>query len=374
MASMLRDSEMSELDGGIFFDGKSNRRRNVTLQLGPTLEIFENGALVASWPWDWIRRADSPKTRLRLRCANAEPLARLDIQNEDLAQRIEARCTRLDMADNGERQSTARIVGWSMAAVASILLLGFVGIPFAADRVAPMLPQHFDDRLGEVVDNQVKTIFGDKVCSNPDGQKAFDKLIGALQSASDFRAPLRAAVLDSSIKNAIALPGGKVYLFRALLAEAKSPDEIAGVLGHELGHVHHRDGMRRLLQTGGTSFLLGLLFGDVTGAGAVIIASRTLLERSYSREAETRADGFAIDTMHALGRPAAPMAELLVRITGPQRGKGIDILASHPFSEDRLARMKKIEIEKPGAPILDDTEWQALKLICGKVEKDATGG
>lgn len=356
-------------DTGVFFDGRSSRRRDVTLVLGPALEIFENGALRASWPWEWIRRADSPKARLRLRCTNAEPLARLDIHDEALAQRLEARCTRLDFADQGGRSSTARIVGWSFAAVASILFLGLVGIPYAADRVAPLLPQHFDDRLGEVVDNQVKAIFGDRICAGGDGQAAFDKLISQLQKGSDFRAPLQAAVLDSSVKNAIALPGGKVYLFRALLNEAKSPDEIAGVLSHELGHVHYRDGMRRLLQTGGTSFLLGLLFGDVTGAGAVIIATRTLLERSYSREAESRADGFAIDTMHALGRPAAPMAELLVRITGEQRGKGIDILASHPFSEDRLARMKKIETGKPGAPLLSEDEWSALKRICDKPGK-----
>lgn len=354
---------------GVFYDGKSNKRRNVTLRLGPTLEIREGDSLLASWPWDWIRRADSPKSELRLRCGNGEQLARLDIQDASFAQRIEPRCPRLDVEDASGRHSTIRIVGWSLAAVVSIAMVGLFGIPYLADRVAPLMPQSFENRLGEMVDNQVKVIFGSKVCTNEDGQRAFTKLVGKLEQASEFRAPLRAAVLDSSVKNAIALPGGKVYLFRGLLNEARNPDEIAGVLGHELGHVHHRDGMRRLLQTGGTSFLLGLLFGDVSGAGAVIVATRTLLEASYSREAESRADGFAIDTMHALGRPAAPMAELLVRITGPQRGRGIDILASHPFSEDRLARMKKIELTMPGEPLLTDEEWKALKAVCGSASE-----
>ncbi len=362
------------LDYATFYDGKSNRRRSVELRLGPVLEIREGDKIVASWAWEWIRRADSPKAQLRLRCANGEDLARLDITDEDLARRIEARCTRLDVDDASGRSGTARIVGWSLAAAASIIGIGIWGVPYAADRIAPLVPHSAEARLGDMVDNQVKLIFGDKTCTGAAGQRAFDKLVGQLQTASEFRAPLRAAVLDSSVKNAIALPGGKVYLFRGLLNEAKSPDEVAGVLGHELGHVHHRDGMRRLLQTGGTSFLLGLLFGDVSGAGAIIVATRTLLEASYSREAETRADGFAIDTMHKLGRPAAPMAELLVRITGPQRGKGIDILASHPFSEDRLTRMKKIELEKPGEPILTDEEWKALKGICaGSIKTDDIG-
>ncbi len=50
--------------------------------------------------------------------------------------------------------------------------------------------------------------------------------------------------------------------------------------------------MRRLIQTGGTSFLIGLLFGDVFGASAVIFATRTLLDASYSRESEQQADAF----------------------------------------------------------------------------------
>lgn len=359
---------MNDQDAGRahFFDGKSNRRREVSLQLGPTLEIREGGSLLASWPWEWIRRADSARTHLRLRSANAEPLARLDIQDESLAHRIEQRCPLIDAEDASGRSSTGRIVGWSIAAAISILLVGFYGVPFAADRIAPLLPQSFENRLGDMVDGQVKAIFGRRTCDAEAGQKAFTKLVGKLEQAGQLRVPLRAEVLDSNVKNAIALPGGQVYFFRGLLNEAKNPDEVAGVLAHELGHVHHRDGMRRLLQTGGTSFLLGLLFGDVTGAGAVIIATRTLLEASYSREAETAADAFSISTMLALKRPVEPMGELLVRITGKQRGKGLDILASHPFSEDRLARMKKAGTGAIGEPLITDEEWKALKSICDK--------
>ena len=48
----------------------------------------------------------------------------------------------------------------------------------------------------------------------------------------------------------------------------ESPDEVAGILAHELGHVHHRHSMRALIHNGGTSFLIGLLLGDITGGGA----------------------------------------------------------------------------------------------------------
>jgi len=356
-----------------FYDGLSSRSRIVELRLGPALEIVENGQTLTTWPWEWIRRADSTKAALRLRCANGAELARLDIWNDELAEQVAQRCPRLNANDAGEHHSTWRIVGWSLAAAASIVMVTIFGVPYAADRIAPLLPQSFENRLGDMVDGQVKVIFGRRECNAAEGQKAFDKLVAKLERAGEMRAPLRAAVLDSRIPNAIALPGGKVYLFRGLLNAARDPDEIAGVLGHELGHVHHRDGMRRLLQTGGTSFLLGLLFGDVTGAGAVIIATRQLLDASYSREAETRADSFAIDVMRQLERPPQPMGELLLRITGRQGGRAMDIFASHPFSEDRLARMKAQAPPRIGPPLLDAAEWKALKEICGPPPADNGG-
>ena len=81
--------------------------------------------------------------------------------------------------------------------------------------------------------------------------------------------------------------------------------------------------MRGLIHNGGTSFLIGLLFGDITGSSALIFASRTLVTSSYSREAEQNADSFAIDVMHRLGRSPKPMGELLFRVTGKEGGNGL---------------------------------------------------
>jgi len=169
---------------------------------------------------------------------------------------------------------------------------------------------------------------------------------------------------DPKTVNAFALPGGRVYLFNGLLAKAESADEIAGVLAHALGHVRHRDGTRSLIYNGGTSFLIGLLFGDVTGSGAVVFASRSLVTASYSREAEQSADDFSIDVMHKLGRPTKPMGELLFRITGRQGDGGLTILAGHPLTEDRLRRLSEADRPASGPPLLTAEEWTALKAIC----------
>jgi len=237
------------------------------------------------------------------------------------------------------------------------------GVPLAADRLTPLVPDSFERRLGEVADSQVRTLFDAKVCDNAGGQKAFDKLMTAIRESAGLDTSVQSGVMSSAVPNAFALPGGKVYMFKGLLAKAENADEIAGVLAHELGHLKHRDSMRGLIRDGSTSFLIGLLFGDITGSSALIFGSRTLVTSSHSREAETNADGFAIDVMHRLGRPAKPTGELLLRVTGKE-GKGLSIISTHPLSEDRLARMSREDRSASGPTLLTSEEWRSLKSIC----------
>ena len=207
-------------------------------------------------------------------------------------------------------------------------------------------------------------MFGKKVCKNQEGWFAYIRLVRTLQQAAGLNDSVDSVVLSTPVPNAFALPGGKIYLFSGLLDKAQNPDEIAGVLAHELGHLKHRDNMRVLIYNGGTSFLIGLLFGDVTASSSLIFASRSLVTASYSREAEQNADSFAIDLMHALGRPAKPMGELLFRITGKQGDSELTILASHPMTEDRLTRMSEADRPPTGPPLLAPDEWTALQAIC----------
>jgi len=355
----------------IFFDGLSSRRRQVMLTLGDVLEIAEPGdvqagAAVTRWAYDDIRRADSPAGILRLTSASAPPLARLEIRDAAFGAALIARCSRID-----EHQTTgrgiAKIVGWSVAAAVSIVCVVLFGVPLAADRLAPLVPKPIERRIGDASEVQVKTIFRGQACNDVAGQAAFRKLVNRLRDAAGLDDDaMTAGVLRTSVPNAFALPGGKVYVLSALLDKADNPDELAGILAHELGHLKHHDNMRGLIYNGGTSFLIGLLFGDVTGSSAVIFASRSVVEASYSREAETAADTFAIEIMHKLGRSPKPAAELMFRITGKEGGSGLaTILASHPLTEDRLARMTSEDRPASGPPLLTDKEWQALKGICG---------
>jgi len=347
----------------IYFDGTSSQRRAVTLRFLDRLEIIGEGErTLGVWAYADIRRADSPAGMLRVSCVAAPALARLEVRDTAIAAELVARSVRMD--ENAPGRGVATIVGWSLAATASIIAIVLFGVPLAADRLTPLVPDVLERRLGDVADRQVKAVFGDKVCDNAAGQQAFAKLVTALREGAGLDTSVQSGVLATQVPNAFALPGGRVYLFNGLLAKAENPDEIAGVLAHELGHLKHRDNMRGLIHGGGTSFLIGLLFGDITGSGALIFASRTLVTTSHSREAEQNADQFAIDIMHRLGRPTKPMGELLFRITGKE-GKGLSIISSHPLTQDRLAEMSREDRPASGPPLLTPDEWKSLKSICG---------
>src|SRR3546814_6800274 len=150
----------------VFYDGTSNRKRRIALRFAQQLELVENGVIIASWPYDDVRRADGHKT-LRLSAISALPLARLDIEDETTARALRARCRSLDHG-NGSGQ-TWRIAGWSLAAACSIVLMTHYGIPLAAARPAPLTPAPVEKPLGPAGAQHVSHNQGNSQRSAPEG-------------------------------------------------------------------------------------------------------------------------------------------------------------------------------------------------------------
>ena len=299
----------------VYFDGASALRRTVRIELQEGgIAIGGLDGAKAFWRYPDLARADAPPGVLRVSAKGAPELARLELRDTALLAELTRRRPDLRHRRHADYLGTGRIVFWSIAAVVSLVLTVVYLVPLAADRLAPFIPIPVERRLGEAVDSQVRAFFGAETCDAEPGRAALARLSDALTAAADLPMPVDIAVLPSETPNAFALPGGNVYVLGALLDKAEGPDELAGVLAHELGHVAGRDGLRKLLQTGGSSFLLGLLFGDVTGGAAIVFAAQTLVDSAYSRQAETNADAFAAALMQKLGRSPKPLGTFLLRL------------------------------------------------------------
>jgi Zn-dependent protease with chaperone function len=360
---------------GIFFDGRTSARHDVRVTLGASALQVESsdGRLLADWPYDEIDELSAPDKVLRLGRRGNATLERLEVLDPAFAAAIDAQAIHVDRTGALRRRQRRSVIGWSVAATVSLVLVAYFGVPAIAGRLTPLVPPALERRLGEAVDVQTRAMLDTRdlgagfecgrAGSEALGRAALDRMVARLETAAGLAVPLRIAVVRRNEPNAIALPGGHIYVFRGLIAKADTPDEVAGVIAHEIGHVARRDGTRSVLQAGGLTFLFGMLLGDFVGGGAVVMAARSVLQSSYSREAEAAADAYGTTLMtnaHGDGRALATMLTKIGGATEP----GMTILLDHPETKARVATINRLAGPRPSSPFLDAAEWAALKRIC----------
>lgn len=377
---------------GVFFDGRTSRRQDVHVDLETALVLRRpDGVTIARWPLDDLREVSGSTAGLRLTLAGGEPLARLQISSEGLASAIRQVAPRLGDANAAERGTMRKVVVLSLAAVVSLTVFALYGVPAIATAATPLLPWSVDRNLGETADAQLRLLIptepGGFECGSGSeeqpGREALDRMARTLSDAAGLEIPVRILAVRSDFVNALALPGSPIYLFDGLIKAAKSPDEIAGVLAHEIGHVAHRDGTRHMLQAGGASLLFSFILGDFIGGTAAILVVRTLAEASYSREAERDADLYAVKMLRRIGADPRALGQFLTRMMDedasepgaagadqppgrPQKRSLSDWLSSHPASAERKAAIDAAAGPAPARPVWDRSDFLAIQRVCGK--------
>lgn len=366
---------MTAAGTGIFFDGVTSARRPVLVELasdGLVVRDVEQRDMLVRWPYDELDQLGAPEGVLRIGRLGVKSTARLEVRDPALATLIDDASVPVDRSGKSERRGRLKVIGWSLAAVVSLVLGGVFGVPAIADRLAPLVPLSAERWLGEAVDRQARTMLdtgksGGKsfeCTAEGEGRAAFLKLIGKLETAAGLPIPLETKVVRRSEANAIALPGGHIYVFEGLLDKSENADELAGVIAHEIGHVAHRDGTRSILQAAGLSFMFGMMLGDFVGGGAVVIGARAVLQSSYSRETEGAADIYGVDLMGKVGGDPRALGVVLTRIAGAIH-PGMEILRDHPDTKARVAVINaRAQSASPTRPLLEPSEWAALKRIC----------
>jgi Zn-dependent protease with chaperone function len=151
--------------------------------------------------------------------------------------------------------------------------------------------------------------------------------------------------------NAFALPGGTVVMTDAFVQEFPEDDILAGVLGHEIGHVIDQHGLKRLYRSVGTAVLIAFLAGDVGPIlEDIVLEGNLLLSLSHSRAQERLADDFGLRLTAAAGYDPRGLAQFFDRIAQDYGAdEGADWLSTHPSSAQRLQEINRL-IETLPAP------------------------
>lgn len=270
----------------------------------------------------------------------------------------------------------ARGPAWIPLVLASLGTIGLVAgllwaiyalFPYKA--VARRIPDDTREQIGKVALAEISK--GHKRCEAAPGAAALNKLVDRLGQASGSGIKFKVQVVDWNLVNAFAVMGNQIVLTRGLLKTATSPDEVAGVLGHEMGHaieVHPEEAVLRAL---GTVIAAQLLLGGWTPDLVTQAGSQLLLLR-HSRANETEADEVALRLLKAAKVAPGPFANFFEKISKDEekakaKEKGYrlpDVFATHPPPPERAARARS-QADYPATPALDAADWDALRKICG---------
>lgn len=322
-----------------YYDGKTSMRHQVSLLVGAgklkvigeqVNELFElrrvrRGLRIANTPrWLYLPGGGACVT-----------------QDNDAVDRI-TRTGRYDrVLQTWESRPVLAALAVALVALSTWLLIDRA-LPVAADEIARRIPREAERVLGESTLQGMDRFMLQPSKLSPARQEALRAKFAALaQRAGDgtpYRLEFRASPLGA---NAFALPSGVIVMLDGLVKLARRDEEILGVLAHELGHVHHRHTMRRLLESSATALVIAGLTGDIASTTSLAAAAPTLLiQTKYSRDDEREADAYAVDLLqkaHVNPRYLATMLGRLETRSRRTRAGLPDFLSTHPAPDERKA-------------------------------------
>src|SRR2546422_8374327 len=203
------------------------------------------------------------------------------------------------------------------------------------------------------------------VVHDPAVQAPLDAAVRPLVAVAARRdLPWTFRVVNTTDVNAFAIPGGHIYVTRGLIEHATSYNQLAGVLGHEIGHVDLRHTARQIEKQRAASLGVGLgyiVLGRAPGAAesqALNVVAAAVFAR-FSREDERAADHAGVRYTTAAGidphRPAG-LFPILHQVQGKDPGAIQQFFASHPMTADRITDVERTIAADPAARAAAQTE------------------
>ena len=227
--------------------------------------------------------------------------------------------------------------------VATVLVIWFA-LGWIGGALATRVPDGVEQKLGRLM--------------NADSMQSEDPVLLAtrdhLQGIVDVMAaelpprelPYRVVVIDDPMVNAAAVPGGAILVFRGLLDSARSENEIAMILGHEIAHHHHRDHLERMGRQVVVGSVLNAILGGTAGLEQLGQLGVEGLSRQMGRDDEREADALALDLLHATYGHVGGATDFFERMVDRDPSANLGWLLTHPLSSERIDRIRDLAAER----------------------------
>jgi len=329
-----------------FHDGNSSNRYEVSVK------IADDGINISNqifWKFSDIIILEKPIDNRPAILSNINISdARLYIHEEKFFHEIKKSIPkfRIDKKDSVDflKESSALVI----VVIALMILVPFI-FNFISARISEQRLQEVGSDLTERLTNHHQI-----TCKNAEGNSELQKLVNKISPNSNYKI----YTIKETDLNAIALPGGTIIIFSALIEKLNSPNELVMILAHEVGHIkkeHHK----KLLST---NLIISNMIGDYSKVIAYFLSLR------YSRSDEIEADLFAYD--FATKNAISPQSSIdVLNILKEQKIFGekiLSYLSTHPAIDERIAIVKeKMSNQKfISHDFVDQESWRKIKNIC----------
>jgi Zn-dependent protease with chaperone function len=357
---------------GTYYDGQSAKAATVDVSvLGSGLQFSGPHTPLQIWSIEGLHAIDPPAPGQPYRLSHQDyPARRLIIRDVYLINRLLAQSPHLKGGYSG--RDITHLLGWTLGGLAFCAGLAYLAMIVLPAPIARILPQDWRERTGQAM--EVSMAGYGKHCTSASGEHAIGAMLATLAEGTPDMPPVSVHVYDIPIVNAFALNGGRIIVTNKLIELAETPEEVAGVVAHEIGHVAHRHPEIQSVRLAGMEVLSSL----VTGTNGGNIGSNAALMAglmNQTREAEGQADAYAQDMLdHAAVDPEG-LRQFFKKVMKLEGGGGKNsnaalsslgsIFASHPGTQQRIDEIKPLPQGVVAKPAMGDADWKALKTICG---------
>lgn len=275
------------------------------------------------------------------------------LRDADMIEALRLSCPDL----SGTRPKPKRRPGLMRVGLAAMLVIaGLALIPHLPTYLVWMIPPLREDEIGRQIEARAAVQTPAEQCDTPEGMAALATLSARLTPAGER--PLTIRVYDRAEIETLAYPGRTVVLTRGVLGAAQSPEELAGLIAHELAHVARRDPMHLVADRLGSTGMAGLLLRGTLDPRRL---DMLVPVRSGAAETEIEATAGTYRRLADAGLPSAPWEEFLARLPQAPLPPG-----AHLATTARMLTPRGESADTAFDPALDDQTWVALRGMCDR--------
>lgn len=365
-----------------YYDGKTANPRNVSLLLtGVSFQIMEEETVLETWSLNDLTIIDHP----------APPVPGIfgSRKNKDARLYISNAKEWKELYDRLPKHTKKKLVlpsNWSsfiiyiIAAIISLIFL-FKMFPRLVEQTAYLIPMKMERAIGQ---KAVKSMLkGEKICRAPEGSAALQEILQKLKAQTSRKVQYKIYVVnDDFTLNAFAAPGGYLVLYSKIIENAKSPEEVAGVLAHEIAHIDLYHTTKGIMRSLGMQLVLSMMVG---GTSAETVAG-FLSQMSYSRNDEAEADMHGREIMinakidpkgirkffETMQTWKGEFYSALTEEEGHEKDTLDNILnapfweylSTHPNTAKRIKNLENLEDNTNFNSVITNKKWNDLKNIC----------